>query len=156
MKNNKFAYTTIFIACLFLFNCQDREGCTDPASDNFDINAEVDNGTCVPMVEKFIGLYDVEEVCEYDIYTYPMSISATFYDPFEISISNFADLRINIVGSVDRNLVLIPDQIIQTNTTEYAILDGRGEIINGNISIRYWYSQNGSVPELCRLDGLRY
>jgi len=156
MMNQHPILAVLFLSCLLLSNCQDREGCTDPASDNFDINAEVDNGTCIPMVEKFIGLYDVEEVCEFETYVYPMSVSASFYDPFEITISNFADLSLDIIGFVDRNLVVIPDQTIETSTDTYVFLDGRGEIINGSLSIRYWYGQNGSIPELCRIDALQY
>ena len=39
---------TIFAAaCLMLVSCQQEEGCTDPAANNFDPTAEIDDGSCV-------------------------------------------------------------------------------------------------------------
>jgi len=138
-----------------LFSCVDREGCTDPASDNFNINAEIDDGTCIPMTAKFLGLYDVEEDCEFDSYIYPMSIYASFRDPFEIIITNFGDLTIDVAAIVDRNYIIIPDQIIRSGNDEIAILEGEGEIIDGILTIRYLYGQNGSETFLCLIDALQ-
>jgi len=144
--------------CFFvlLSSCINREGCTDPASDNFDINAEIDNGTCIPMTEKFLGLYDVQEDCEFDSYLYPMSIYASFQDPFEIVITNFGDLSIDVYALVDRNFLVIPDQIFLIDGDEIAVLDGEGEILNGILSIRYLYGQNGGPVELCRIDAQQF
>ncbi len=156
MKKNNLTNLVFLCLLTFMFSCQDREGCTDPASDNFDINAEIDNGTCIPMTEKFLGLYDVEEDCEFDSYIYPMSIYASFNDPYEIIITNFGDLSINVVAFVDVNFVSIPDQFILSEGDEIAILDGEGEILNGVLSIRYFYGQNGSPTDLCRIDAQQY
>ncbi len=156
MRNSIYKFVLFFSLLVVLTSCIDREGCTDPASDNFDINAEIDNGTCIPMTEKFLGLYDVQEDCEYDTYLYPMSIYASFQDPFEIVITNFGDLSIDVYALVDRNFLVIPDQIFLDNGDEIAILDGDGEILNGVLSIRYLYGQNGSPVELCRIDAQQF
>lgn len=144
----------LLVACCLL-NCVDREGCTDPASDNFNINAEVDNGTCIPMTAKFLGLYDVEEECEFGSYVYPMSIYASFRDPFEIIITNFGDLSIDVYAIVDRNYITIPDQIIIQDGNEIAILEGTGDIIDGSLIIDYLYGQNGSEAFICQIDALQ-
>lgn len=149
-------YSLFIMAAFLIISCQDREGCTDPSSDNFDINAEIENGTCIPMTEKFLGLYDVVEECEFEIYTYPMSIYASFNDPYEIVITNFGDLGIDVIAFVDRRAVALPNQYIQSDGAELAIIDGRGEIVNGNLVISYYYGQNGSDLFLCGIDGLRY
>lgn len=154
----KVSKIVIHIAILFTFtlsNCVDREGCTDPASDNFDINAEIDNGTCIPMVEKFLGLYEVEEVCEDGDYSYFMSAYASFDNPFEIIITNYGDLGIDVVGVVDRNFIFIPDQYFIIGPDDIGILAGEGEILNGILSIRYIYDQNGYLPVQCRIDALQ-
>jgi len=139
-----------------MFSCQDREGCTDPASDNFNINAEVDNGSCIPMTEKFLGLFEVAEDCEFDSYDYPMSIYASYIDPYEIIITNFGDLSIDVIAYVDGRFLSIPDQFIQSQGDEIAILEGEGEILNGVLSIRYLYGQNGGQTFLCRINGAQY
>ena len=154
MKTFTFLPTLLIIFVLCLSNCS-REGCTDPASDNFDANAEVDNGTCIPMVEKFLGLYSVEEVCETGIYSYPMSAYASFDDPFEIIITNYGDLGIDVIGVVDFNFIYIPDQFFRLGQDNIAILSGEGEILNGVLSIRYLYEQNGALPVQCRIDAVQ-
>ena len=40
-------YLLIITTTLFLFSCTKKEGCTDPAALNFDVDAEKDNGSCV-------------------------------------------------------------------------------------------------------------
>jgi len=43
---NLLSLTSFLILALFLSGCGKTEGCTDPASTNFDPTAHVDNGTC--------------------------------------------------------------------------------------------------------------
>lgn len=155
MKTSLKLFTISLLLATSLTNCVDREGCTDPASDNFDINAEIDNGNCIPMTEKFLGLYEVNEVCETGDYSYPMSAYASFQDPFEIIITNYGDLGIDVIGVVDGNFIFIPDQLFRINQNNIEILAGEGEILNGILSIRYLYSENGSYPEQCRIDALQ-
>ncbi len=155
MKASKLLVSLSVIFMLQLTDCADREGCTDPASDNYDINAEIDNGTCIPAVEKFLGLYSVEEVCEDGEYIYPMSAYASFDDPFAIIISNYADLGVDVIGIVDRNFISIPDQYFRVDQDNIGILAGEGEILNGILSIRYLYEQSGYIPVQCRIDALQ-
>lgn len=155
MKATNLLITFGILLSISLSSCIDREGCTDPASDNFDINAEIDNGTCIPMTEKFLGLYEVNEVCEDGDYIYPMSAYASFVDPFEIIITNYGDLGIDVIGVVDRNFLFIPDQFFRIGTDDIAILSGEGEILNGILSIRYLYEANGYFPVQCRIDAIQ-
>lgn len=39
-------------------SCNEKRGCTDQNSDNFDPNATQDDDTCIPTVAKFIGEYE--------------------------------------------------------------------------------------------------
>ncbi len=147
---------SLCVSFIFLFSsCITREGCTDPASDNFDINAEIDNGTCIPMIEKFLGLYEVNEVCEDGDYSYYMSAYASFDDPFEIVITNYGNLGIDVIGVVDQNFIFIPDQYFIIGQEDISILAGEGEILNGILSIRYIYDHFSYPAVQCRIDALQ-
>ncbi len=152
MKASTIILAFLSALSLQLSSCVDREGCTDPASDNFNINAEIDNGTCIPVTAKFLGLYQVDEVCEDGEYSYPMSAYASFADPFEIVLTNYADLGIDVLAVVDRNYLFIPDQSFRIDRDIIDILNGEGEIINGVLSIRYLYGVNGFTSVQCRID----
>jgi hypothetical protein len=39
-------------------SCNEKRGCTDVNSDNYDENATQDDDTCIPTVEKFLGEYE--------------------------------------------------------------------------------------------------
>ena len=42
--------------------CQPERGCTDPTADNYSVNAEKDDGTCVPARDKLIGDFTYTKV----------------------------------------------------------------------------------------------
>ena len=107
------------------------------------------------MVEKFLGLYEVNEICEDGDYSYPMSAYASFEDPFEIVITNFGDLGIDVIGIVNLYSIFIPDQFFRINQADISILNGEGEIINGALSIRYLYDERGYGSTLCRIDAFQ-
>jgi uncharacterized protein (TIGR02145 family) len=43
--------TILAATCLLLVSCQQEEGCTDPAANNFDPTAEIDDGSCEYLPE---------------------------------------------------------------------------------------------------------
>ena len=46
------------VTCLFgAWSCTPNRGCTETTADNYDINAEEDDGTCIPSRDKLIGNY---------------------------------------------------------------------------------------------------
>lgn len=146
-----FYLALMILAFSVLMSCGTRSGCTDPSSDNFDIDAEVDDGSCIPMTLKFEGLYEIEEECPTEDYFYTMEIQASFNDPFEIILSNFADYGINVSAFVDGFFLEIPDQFFLVNGDVINIINGVGELRGNEIIITYVYGEDDIPIEVCEL-----
>ena len=146
----------MIVAFGVLMSCGRRSGCTDPSSDNFDIDAEFDDGSCIPMTLKFEGLYEIEEECPLDSYFYNMSIRAGFNDPFEIVLTNFADYDINVVGLVDGFFFDIPDQFFFVGGDVINIMNGVGELRGDQVIITYVYGEDDVPLEVCELYCYRF
>ena len=49
--------TLCVLASATFYSCTPNRGCTEQTADNYDLNAEEDDGTCVPARDKLIGNY---------------------------------------------------------------------------------------------------
>ena len=47
MKKLSIITLTVFLSGAIFTSCSKKEGCTDPAATNFDVDAETDDGSCV-------------------------------------------------------------------------------------------------------------
>lgn len=52
---------SIFIGCGGVFSCQKRNGCTDPAANNYSAKAENDDNSCRYDNELFVGRWKVRD-----------------------------------------------------------------------------------------------
>lgn len=141
----------LIISLIILSSCSRERGCTDPFSDNFNVYAEIDDGTCIPMTAKFEGIYQVEEVCEFESYFYDMDVIATYNEPLEIVIRNFGDFGVDIFGYVDGFRLNIPFQTFFDGAQQVEISNGVGELIGSELRITYVYGENGIPIEVCEL-----
>ena len=84
---------------LFTTACGESEGCTDPAAENYDADAESDDGTCVYAADKFIGSYTGSIAC--GVVLGPLLDNDSF--PFSIVEAPGGgpnDIVINLMGSI--------------------------------------------------------
>ena len=51
------SYLIAISLCVAASSCTPFRGCTERTADNFDLNAEEDDGTCIPSRDKMIGDY---------------------------------------------------------------------------------------------------
>ena len=142
----------LFTCTILLSSCKKEEGCTDPASENYDPEAKDDDGTCIPITEKFLGTYTVLEECSTDTYTYTMSITDSSSDGFTIVMANFGDFQQAVTATVDGKFLSIPDQTIINNSGNISIMSGLGEINGNSLTLTYSYSIDGGVVEVCSKD----
>lgn len=150
MQISKISFLIILISVGIMFtSCKRDEGCTDPASENFDPDARRDDGSCISVTEKFLGTYNVEEECSSDYYSYTMSVTASSSDDFGIIIANFGDFQKAITAKVEGDFISIPDQTINNNSGNISITSGLGEINGNTLTITYSYTIDGSATEIC-------
>ena len=95
------------------------------------------DGDCVPSSNKFIGSYSVKENCSEsgEVGPYTAQITQSSTDKVKISLVNFGDFSatITINGTVDQNLLTIPQQTV----SGYTIAGTTGTYNNGVITIAY-------------------
>jgi hypothetical protein len=133
------AVTVLFLSLITFsgigFGCK-PEGCTEPNSDNYDPEAETDNGECIPSRDKFMGNYNAAEVCPTGSFVYVAVIDTSLASDTTLLISNFADLNIAVRAEVFRSDFTIPRQQFNISS-DNVFVSGTGGIDGGQITINY-------------------
>lgn len=117
-------------------SCDKQGGCTDPSAENFDPAAEVEDGTCTPQREKFIGVYVGQASClQPPNGIYQSEVKPANDNLNDILITNLAGRFLNPVrATVDRSAITIqrqdPDGI-------GLYISGSGTIIGNNLNISF-------------------
>lgn len=62
LKNSLLLVTLLFTLAVFQ-SCK-QDGCTDPSAENYDPDADNDDGTCINARTKFIGTYEASQTCD--------------------------------------------------------------------------------------------
>ncbi len=135
----------LFISTLFMTSLpsckKDKEGCTDPLSENYDNDADIDNGTCTYARDKFIGTYSGTENCTSGTYSWTMTITRSSTDPAGIILDNIGDFGENFRATVNgANLTL-------NDTQSGLTMSGTGTINGGALTINYQAS--GAFVDEC-------
>ena len=119
----------------------ESEGCTDPNAENFDADADNDDGTCILAREKFLGTYDLTENCSTGADSYTLTITASSTSDENIVIANFYAFS-TITASVNGETFTF-DQT--EDTINYS---GTGTISGNTVTINYTASLNGQ-EDIC-------
>jgi hypothetical protein len=107
MKKNLFILVLALTASMITIGCQEKRGCTDSYSDNYDPEATQDDDTCVPTRDKFVGEYYANGTIEDDpgvLIAYEqigvniVDSTAVGQDGLIIGISNF-DVPVNALSA---------------------------------------------------------
>jgi len=158
---NKTLHTIILfflVAVILSSSCNKKEGCTNQNAENFDPAAEREDGTCIGQRAKFIGLYQVSDVCGTGPESYLVEIKASNINLDDILIFNLSkDLgEIDPVPGNTKCENPVVATIINSKFTfdkqapdgdGWYIQDGKGTI-NGNeisMSFRIKYG-DGTLP----------
>lgn len=59
---NRYSFLIPLSILVAIAGCRPERGCMDPTADNYSVNAEKDDGTCIPAREKLIGDYTYTKV----------------------------------------------------------------------------------------------
>lgn len=117
-------------------SCDKQGGCTDPAAENFDPAAEVEDGTCTPQREKYYGVYVGQASClQPPNGIYQSEVKPANDNLYDILITNLAGRFLNPVrATVDRSNITIarqdPDGV-------GLYITGSGTIVGNNLNISF-------------------
>ena len=119
-------------------SCQ-KEGCTNPIAENFDSDADEDDGSCILPREKFLGSYNVNENCSSGNYSYAISITPSTSNETQVIITNFYESGDNVRATVSGSS-------IEFNDTQSGITySGTGTISGNTLTIIYTASAAGQT-----------
>jgi hypothetical protein len=152
-------FILIFCGTLLISSsCNRKEGCTNPKAENFDPTAEREDGSCIGQRAKFIGLYEVTEICGTGQLNYLAEIKASNVTLDEILIFNFPkdvgeingisnDIRFEnpVVATIVNSKFTFDRQM--PDGDGWYIQDGKGTINGNEINMSFRVKNgNGTLP----------
>ena len=145
-KKSILSFAGLFFLSLSLtfISCNKKAGCTDPNSENFDDQAEVDDASCVSPRKKYVGQYNSNETCN-------ITPAQNFYSEVreandnltDILIYNFANLyEFPVRATISQSTFVIEKQY--PGGSGFSV-EGNGSIAGNTITIQYSINFQGSA-----------
>lgn len=133
---------TLIAFLLFLaYGCKQESGCTKFGSENYNPEAVVDDGSCIHIKDKFLGLFDVASDCFNE---QEQLLIAETSDDYIVTISNLGDTLPPISANVYGDNITIDRQSVGIGVT----VEGAGVYTDEaaiSLSYRIRDSRNGTV-----------
>lgn len=114
-------------------------GCTDQGAENYNANATIDDGSCIYARDKFIGAYNVNENCTSGNFTYSLTITPSTTTTDAMVISNFGGYGVNVRATVSGANISFND------TQDGVTFSGTGNISGNTLTIIYTASAAGQT-----------
>lgn len=135
IMKNTILVASLVCSLLCFQSCGESEGCTDPNGENYNADAETDDGSCTYARTKFIGTYGAGESCDGNAaMPIVISIAESSSATNEIVINNETN-GITIIGVVSGNNVSFNDTSEISGITINVIGNGTYSVSNGEESI---------------------
>lgn len=136
---NAFLFLTLLCAVISFQSC-DEEGCTDPNGENYNADADTDDGSCTYARTKFVGSYGAGESCDGGAATSSVvSITESATATNELTITN-ETLGVTITGVVSGDKFVVDDIFVQGGTDFNIVGEGTYSDVDGDEKINFDYT----------------
>lgn len=139
MINTRLRFFASLISILLLVvsftSCQ-KKGCIDSDAINYDLEAKVDDGSCVFQAESVAGTY---QVTGYRVDTFGDTLQQNYtliinhLNGINISLSNLGNTGETVSGTVKNNQLAISPQVLNL----FEFWEGSGVVSGQTISMQY-------------------
>ena len=176
-------FLLLILGSLFIVSCGDKEGCTDPSSENYDPDAIFDDGSCVTYNRtQYYADYLGEFRCENPIFTERLdndSLMFSISEPveqesaFAVILTLIIDqIPVNLDGVIDGNTLIIDDTLPNFTLPDFpidgvsttvniiglgnAVFSDDGQRMEGPLTLTLQLTDgSGSFEDTCILVGMR-
>lgn len=156
----RFRYSFLALAVCFICgfsSCEEEVGCTDRRADNYNPDAVRDDGTCINARDKFLGVYNVLQICWPDtLLPQPRFITVSednirLEEKDDVKLLNFGSDSITVRALISKNELTIPRQDLSVRGIPMTFR-GQGHIDDeGYLTIRYstWLPNGDLILDNC-------
>lgn len=156
--NLRFPVLAIVVCCVFgLSSCDEEVGCTERRADNYNPDAVRDDGTCINARDKFLGVYNVLQICWPDtMLPQPRFVTVAednirLEEKDDIKLLNFGNDSIVVRALISKNDLTIPRQDLSVGGIPMTFR-GLGHIDDeGYLTIRFstWLPNGDLILDNC-------
>ena len=139
IQNFLMAFAIIFtVTCTV--GCK-KDGCTNQYAENYDSDADNDDGSCTLEREKFIGSYTAIETCGNGTDSYTFTIAQSSAGDNKVIIGNLFDLNSeegitnsSIPGTIDGSTITIDSEL---DSASGVVFDGSGTLTDDKLDLSF-------------------
>jgi len=150
MQNFLMAFALIFtLTCTV--GCK-KDGCTNQYAENYDSDADNDDGSCTLERDKFLSTYSSLEICSgIPADGYDFIIAESSEGDNKVIVSNLFNEGGSIIATIDGANISFENEL---NTTSSARFDGNGSVVDTQITLSFDVTL-GNETVICSLTGTK-
>jgi hypothetical protein len=158
MLSFRYSFLALVVCLVFgLSSCEEEVGCTDRRADNYNPDAVRDDGACINARDKFLGVYNVLQICWPDtLLPQPRFITVAednirLEEKDDVKLLNFGSDSITVRALISKNELTIPRQDLSVRGIPMTFR-GQGHIDDeGYLTIRYstWLPNGDLILDNC-------